>query len=44
MSVAPLPAIFVTFLLLIRRKNMQIQNDVEFDFRIGHALVICPVL
>ena len=34
------PPIFVTFLLFILGKKLLEQIDVEFDFSMGHALVI----
>ena len=40
LSGAPWPPLVPTFLLFILGKKMLDQNDVEFDFRIGHALVI----
>ena len=39
-SVAPPAPIFVTFLLFIIEKKLSNQKDVEFDFKIGHALII----
>ena len=32
------------FFIIHPRKKMQDENDIEFDFSIGHALVIFPFL
>ena len=34
--------LFVKFLLFILGKNVLNQNDIEFDFSIGHVLVLFP--
>ena len=36
----PLAPLFVTYLLFIIGKTLLDQNDVEYDFRIGHVLEI----
>ena len=38
----PFGPLFVKFLLFILGKKNLNQNDVEFDFSIGHALVLFP--
>ena len=38
------PPIFVTFLLFIPGKKLLEQIDVEFDFSMGHTLVILQFL
>ena len=41
-GVGPLGPFFIIFLLFILGKIFLNQNDVEFDFSIGHALVLFP--
>ena len=41
---APRRTPFIKFLLLILGKQFLNQNDVEFDFRLGHALILFAFL
>ena len=41
-SGAPLGPLFVKFVLFILGKIVLNENNVEFDFSIGHALVLFP--
>ena len=41
-SGAPLGPLFVKFLLFILEKIILNKNNVEFNFSIGHALVLFP--
>ena len=41
-GVGPPWALFHKFFIILHRKKNLKQNDVEFDFSIGHALVLFP--